>query len=367
MKVAMHVDQLSAAVPGGIGTYIRELVPALADLPDTGLVLFHSKGAGQGIPRAWRDSFEVVALQGSSRTLYPRWNVTGHPELPSALRSADVIHAPLPAAIPPHAPDQRLVVTIHDLAFEAFPETFPMKWRWLYRRGLRAASARADAIITPSHATADDLANRAPHPNVTVIPEAASLPHSPDTDPIEVITRLRITAPFILAVGTVEPRKNLVSLIRAYRHILAHNDLSTSLVIAGPDGWHAEEIHRAARGGPGRITFTGRLPAAELDAVYRAAWCATYLSSYEGFGLPVLDAMVRGIPMVASSASSIPEVAGDAAVLVEPTDVRGIADALERILVSENAAAALSTAGRERAASFSWARAAAATREVYAG
>lgn len=371
MRIAFHVDQLSAKVPGGIGTYIRELVPALAALPNTDLVLFHCKGEGAGVPSAWRSDFSVTELPQSSRSLYLRWDLMGSPRLPGALGSADIVHAPLPVAVPAANTKggQRLVVTVHDLAFEAFPETFPQKWRWLYRRGLTAAVRRAHVIITPSQATADDLARHSDRAGagVVVIPEAASLPGS-TADPVEVTARLGVASPYILAVGTVEPRKNLVTLIRAYRKILERNDLPTSLVIAGPDGWHAEAVHNEAEtSSGGNIVFTGRLDASDLDGLYRGAWCSAYLSSFEGFGLPVLEAMARGIPLVASDTSSIPEVAGDAAMLVDPHDVTAVAEALELVLISEGAAARLSAAGLRRAAEFSWQRAAAETRAAYEG
>ena len=157
MKVAFHVDQLWFDAPGGIGTYVWELSPALAVAdPSIDLVPFHS--AWENDPsRIWLLQRPPVVIPHAIRTLYPSWDVLGRPALPPSLCDAAIVHATNPAACRPSAMDQRLVVTVHDLAFETFPELFPRDWRWLYRAGLRAAAKRAHAILVPSQHTADDL------------------------------------------------------------------------------------------------------------------------------------------------------------------------------------------------------------------
>ena len=366
MKVGIHVDQLWASAPGGIGAYTRELVQALAELDDgPEIVLFHSTFP-QGVPEAWLDDFQRVVVPGGIATLYPRWNLTARPRLPQALGDCDVIHAPLHAAIPPVGSGQRLVVTVHDLAFMVTPEAFPARWRTMYRLGLRAAVARADALIAPSTQTAEDLASRTgiDPSRVRVVAEASSLAFS-DSDPPAVAERLGLPRPYLLFVGTLEPRKNLVNLVRAYRKA-AEGGLAHALVLAGGKGWRTEELDRElALSGPGTVVVTGRLDAPDLDAVYRGASAFAYVSTYEGFGLPVLEAMERGVPVVTSKTSSLPEVAGDAAVLVDPDSVPALADALRRVLTDEELAGTLSRAGLERAAGFSWERTARLTMEVY--
>ncbi|HET9248335.1 MAG TPA: glycosyltransferase family 1 protein, partial [Actinomycetota bacterium] len=302
MRVAAHVDQLFFTVPGGVGTYIRNLVPALAGRePSLEVTLFHARFAEPRPSEPWMDGFAEEEIGGSIRSLYPRWNLTARPALPPSVRSADLVHAMSGSAVPPAAKGQRLVVTVHDLAFDRYPGMFPRAWRAMYRLGLRAAVRRADAIVTPSRTTAEDLLSRT---NVEprklhVVPEAAALPPS-DVDVGEALSRLKVRPPYVLFVGTLEPRKNLVRLVRAYRR-LAATGVPHALVLAGPLGWHHESLMRElALQGPGEIVMTGALEPDELDAVYRAADAFAYPSVYEGFGLPVLEAMSRGIPVVAS-------------------------------------------------------------------
>ena len=367
MRLAVQVDQLFFQAPGGIGTYIRNLVPALvAREPSLELTLFHARVGPPEVPERWMRDHWVEEIPGSIRSLYPRWNLFGRPALPASLATADVVHATNHAAVPPAAREQRLVVTIHDLAFEIAPSLFPRDWRILYRTGLRAAVRRADAIVTPSRNTAEDVLSRTDvdPAKLRVVPLAASLPQG-TLDAQDVLARLKVRAPFVLFVGTLEPRKNLVRLVRAYRRVAATGAPHT-LVLAGPLGWQHEPLMRElSLQGPGEIVMTGRVSGDELDALYRAADVFAYPSLYEGFGLPVLEAMARGVPSVVSTTSSLPEVAGDAAIAVDPRSVREIARALERVLSDVNVAEDLAMRGRRQAQRFSWDETARMTLAVY--
>lgn len=367
MKVALHVDQLFFAAPGGIGTYIRNLAPALVRQdPSLELVLFHARFATPELPERWMRDHRLEELPDAIRTLYPRWDLLGRPALPASLRDADVVHATNPAAVPPAAEDRRLVVTVHDLAFERYPSLFPRAWRTLYRLGLRAAVRRAHAIVTPSRTTAEDVLSRTkvdPR-KLHVVPLAASLPGA-EVDVADVLARLKVRAPYVLFVGTIEPRKNLVRVVRAYRRVAA-TGVPHALVLAGPLGWRHEALMRElALEGPGEIVMTGALTPEELDAVYRAADVFVYPSMYEGFGLPVVEAMVRGIPTVASNTSALPEVTGDAALGVNPRSVREIAAAIESLCTDVDLAERLAARGRKQAERFSWEETARATLGVY--
>lgn len=367
-SVAFHIDQLSFPAPGGIGTYIRNLGPAMARRdPSLELVLFRSRFEREGGPaETWVRDFCVEEIPASIKTLYPRWALTARPPLPPPLQVCDIVHATNPAAVPPAGPGQRLVVTVHDLAFEHYPSMFPRNWRYLYRAGLRAAVKRADAIVTPSRNTAEDLLSRTKvdPAKLHVVPLAASLGIG-SLDPGEALERLKVRSPYIVFVGTLEPRKNLVRLVRAYRRVAA-TGLPHALVLAGPLGWDHDALMREiALQGPGEIVLTGALTGDEIDAVYRSADAFAYPSLYEGFGLPVLEAMARGIPTITSTTSSLPETAGDAALGVNPRSVREIAMAIERVLTEPDVADTLSRRGRAQAERFSWDETARLTLQVY--
>lgn len=366
-SVAIHVDQVFFRAPGGIGTYLRNLVPALARRdPGLDIRLFHTRFPAEEMGERWIRDHWVEELNGSIRVLYPRWDLTARPPLPETLRSADVLHATNHVAIPPAAPGQALVVTVHDLAFEHFPAMFPRTWRMLYRAGLRAAVRRADAVLTPSRSTAEDLLSRTGiEPGKLHVTPLASTLTVGDRDVDATLSRLRVPRPFVLFVGTLEPRKNLVRLVRAYRRV-ASTGLPHALVLAGPLGWQHDELMREmSLPGPGQIALTGPLADEDLDAVYRGAEVFAYPSLYEGFGLPVVEAMARGVPTVASTASSVPEVAGDAALGVDPRSVNDIAHAIEQVLTEPDLAGKLAALGRARAERFSWDETARLTLDVY--
>ena len=367
MRIAAHVDQLFFDVPGGVGTYVRNLIPAVAARePSLEIALFHARFDPAPEPEPWMAPFAIEEVPASIRSLYPRWNLAARPALPPSLRSADLLHATSASAVPPAGDEQRLVVTLHDLAFERYPGMFPRTWRAVYRMGLRAAVRRADAILTPSRHTAEDVLSRTKvdPAKLHVVPLAAA-PPGPQVDVAEALGRLKVRAPYVLFVGTIEPRKNLVRLVRAYRRVAA-TGLPHALVLTGPLGWQHEALMRElALEGPGEIVMTGSLDPGDLDAVFRAADVFAYPSLYEGFGLPVLEAMTRGVPAVVSNTSSLPEVTGDAALGVNPRSIREIAAAIETLCTDVALAERLAVAGRLRAERFSWDETARRTLEVY--
>jgi glycosyltransferase involved in cell wall biosynthesis len=360
----MLVDQLFYKVPGGIGTYVQRLLPALrAGDPELDLSVFHARFEGATPPEL--DGFPRVQLDRGIRSLYPLWNWAGRPALPSELDGARVIHAPSPVAIPPVRGEQRLVVTVHDLAFRSYPQAYPPTWRYIHGAGFRRALRTADAIIAVSRNTATDLARqgRLDPERIHVVPLAGSLPIGTE-DPAPILKRLRVPTPFVLFVGTLEPRKNLVRLVRAYRR--AARAVPHTLVLAGPLGWRSGAIRRElAVHGAGRVIVTGRVSETDLDALHRGADAFVYPSLYEGFGLPVLDAMARSVPVITSNTSSLPELVGSAAIQISPGSTGELAAALERLLSDEEERSTLGNAGRARAREYTWERTARATLDVY--
>ena len=360
MKVAFHTDQLWFSAPGGIGTYVRELASALAAMDEGPELVTFQVG-----PHPESADPPDVEVPGSIRSLYPRWALTARPLLPAPLHACDLVHATNHAAIPPAAEGKGLVVTVHDLAFDVFPEAFPPMWRWLYRAGVRAAARRADVILVPSRSTSNDLQDRhgvAPE-RIRVTPLASALPAT-QRDVGEVLGRTGIERPYVLCPATLEPRKNQVRLIRAYRQVAP--EVPHALVLAGPDGWSVGEVDRElSRPGPGRVVRTGWLNRQDLDALYRGADAVAYVSLYEGFGLPVVEAMQRGVPVLGSTTAAVADTAGEAALLVEPTEVSAIAEGLAQILEDESLREDLVQKGRGRSSTFSWMQTARATLDAY--
>jgi glycosyltransferase involved in cell wall biosynthesis len=260
-------------------------------------------------------------------------------------------------------------VFVHDLAFKLRPAEVPWQQRAYFHALLGRSLRSAAAVIVPSEATRRDLLSSYPiaslNAKVSLVPEGVSPGAPPGPLPAG------IQPGFILAVGTVEPRKNYPRLLAAYRRLrrdsvaLITGDRPgvPQLVIAGREGWaYGDTLQRiqAERG----VRYLGHVDDATLSALYEAAVVLAFPSLYEGFGLPLLEAMAHGVPVVVGNAGALPELADGAAVLVDPEDEASIADGLARVLSEPSLRAKLSVAGKERAAQFTWERAAALTREV---
>jgi glycosyltransferase involved in cell wall biosynthesis len=287
------------------------------------------------------------------------------------LGRVDVVHSTT-FCIPPMSTRKRLVVTIYDLSFVTHPE-FHMEANVRHcLAGTREAIERADAILAISEHTRQDLVERmgASPSRVVVTPLAHDSSLRRVTDPArldEVRRRYGLPERFILFVGTLEPRKNIARLIEAYAALPGTVRRQTGLVIAGGKGWLSDTMRdEVTRRGLGDcVRFIGYVRPEDIAALYSLAAVFAYPSLYEGFGLPVLEAMACGTPVLTSNLSSLPEVAGDAAFLVSPTDRGAIADGLHQLLDDAALAATLTARGLEWSARFSWDRCARETLAVY--
>ena len=260
--------------------------------------------------------------------------------------------------------DVPVVVTVHDLIPFLYPRLYP----WMRRERLLALRLlrRADAVVAVSRRTADDtvrLARVAPE-RITVIPHgvAAEFTPAPGAAIEEVRTRLGLRGRFLLSVGTFDPRKRVDLLMR-----VAASLEGITLVVAGDQGVYAAEVARAAtrHGVAGRTVVTGHLPLADLVALYSGAACLLFTSAYEGFGLPVLEAMACGSTVAAFRNSALAEVGGDAAILVDDGDAAALATVVRRLLDSPTERSERVAMGREWAARFTWEATARRTLEVY--
>ena len=344
----------------GVRRYSYELFGALAALLRVRVI---AVGAPRhaGLPPGVERGPSALSLPSN-----PGWMLTG---LPSAARRAhlDVFHAPSYTA-PIKAP-RPLVVTIHDVSYQRHPEWYPHRRDPLRRAFYRWSAHTADRIITDSSFSKAEIiaAYHVSAHIVHVVPLAAASRFEADGSQL---LPDGVVPPYVLHVGDLHTRRNLEIAARAVLHVRRRNPAYArlQLVLAGVDRGSGQALTRIEESSPGERSVSrllGPVDDATVGALYRGAAALVYPSRYEGFGLPLLEGMVSGTPVIAANAGSIPEVTGDAAVLLDPDDENGWACAIESVLDSRDHAARLRAAGLRRAALFSWRRTAEATLEVY--
>ena len=277
----------------------------------------------------------------------------------------------VPAHVVPVGCPCPAVVTVHDLGYLHYPQAHAWAARWYLRLGTWYSVRAARKVIAVSAATKADLMARlgVPAEKIVVVPESCPPEFAKPVDPEvgrAVARRYGLAEPYIVFVGTQHPRKNLVRLVEAFARARPRLRTPHRLALIGRPGWRAEEVRGAIRrlGLEQAVLQLGYVDEADLPPLLGAAAALAFPSLYEGFGLPVLEAMASGVPVIASSASSLPEVVGDAGLLVDPHDVDGMAEAMVRLLTDSQLHADLSRRGLERARSFSWERTGRATLRV---
>ncbi len=297
--------------------------------------------------------------------------------LPPALKQhkVDLLHAL--AFVSPWASRIPTVLTIYDLSFIHYPELFRPFNRWYLGTFTRMSARRAQAIIAISDSTRNDviLAFGVPSQRVhTVYCGTDDVFHPiPPAQIAAFRAEKHLPERFIFRLGTIEPRKNVEGVIRAYAAWRQRDPAAPLLVIGGGKGWYYRQIFKLVEtlGMRQSIQFPGYIPQNELPLWYNAADMFVYPSHFEGFGLPVLEAMACGIPVITSDSSSLPEVAGDAAILVSPTDIDGLSHAMEKVFTDAELAHSLTAKGLRQASKFRWEKTAAETimlyRQVLAG
>jgi glycosyltransferase involved in cell wall biosynthesis len=286
-------------------------------------------------------------------------------------RPVDLLHVQYTA--PPLAPCP-VVATIHDLSFEHLPETFKLRSRVQLRLTVRATARRAAHVIAPSEFTRRDLIEtyKLDPARVTTIPLAVSTLFRPVEDAGEVERvrrRYGIEGEYVLAVGSIQPRKNLERLVRAYSSLRAERGRSNlpQLVLVGKKAWLYGRTLKAVEeeGLAGSVVLTGYVSEGDLPALYTGALCFAYPSYFEGFGLPPLEAMSCGVPVLTGNLTSLPEVVGDAGLTVDPFDTEAIALALGRLIDDAALRASLRERGLRRARGFNWRATARMTLQTY--
>ena len=364
MRIAIDARKLRDY---GIGTYIRNLLRHLARLDDRSEYVVICREEDCTFVSELGENFRAVAERSGSYSVREQFAV------PLDLRreGADLFHAPhyvLPALTP-----CRSVVTIHDCIHLRFPQYLPNRLGYAYARSsLWVAAHRSARVLTVSEASKRDILQYfdVPESKVAVIPNAIDERFSEAPPPDEVVRvqeRYQLYDPFILYAGNIKPHKNLERLIEAF-HTLRRGELEhVKLLIIGDEiskyatlrrSVHRYQLHKHVR-------FFGFVPDATLAILYRLARVFVFPSLYEGFGLPPLEAMASGTPVVTSNVSALPEVVGDAAMLIDPYQPEAIAGAIRRVLTDDRLREDMRERGLARARQFSWDRSVQRVREIY--
>ena len=377
------IDITSAVTQSaGIGRYTRELVRALFALnAPHHYTLFYASARRADrpfgpLPPATR----IRRLPFHDKWLARVWHKLQIP-IPVELITGplDVFHSP-DFTLPPTRSQTRTLLTVHDLSFIRDPDSAVPSLRAYLNRAVPRSVARADRVLADSEATKNDLTAlfETPPGKIDVLLSGVDARFKPVRDRAALdAMRARYDlghGPFVLALGTIQPRKNYVRLIQAFAQVVGRwwqigaawmGDVN--LVIAGGKGWMFDDIFAEVKrlDLENRVKFTGFVDEADLPALYSAAAIFAYPSLYEGFGLPVLEAMACGTPVIGANVSSVPEVIGDAGLLVDPLDVDAIAAGLIGLLKDASARDAFLRLGLERAAQFTWEKAARQLLSIY--
>jgi glycosyltransferase involved in cell wall biosynthesis len=348
----------------GIGQYILHLVDGLATIDqETEYVLLQSRKDDTTILD--QPNFRRVSLWTPSHHRLERYSMN----VELMRLGLDVLHSP--DFIPPHRPSCKSVITVHDLAFLLYPH-FLTKESARYYGHIDQAVRWTDHIIAVSNSTKRDTIQHlgVPEDKITVVYEAASpifRPLDKGEAQEQVRNRHGVEGPFLLFVSTIEPRKNVPTLLRALWQLLECYKEDVRLVLAGGKGWLFEDAFALVEelNLDDRVHFVGRVSSEDLLYLYNAAELLAHPAFYEGFGLPPLEAMACGLPVIVSNVASLPEVVGDAGLLIDPHDIDELTVAMWRILNDSELRQEMREKGLRQAERFSWERAARETLAIY--
>jgi glycosyltransferase involved in cell wall biosynthesis len=354
LRLGVLLEQVLGPVPGGTGRYARELAGALVSRAPS--------GAAVSVWTAWHRDLSAARVPGAGgprRLLLPRRPLTVAWErgIGPAPRGVDVLHAPTPLA--PRRRGRPLVVTVHDAVPWTHPETLTPRGVAWHRAAITRAAKEADAVVVPTAAVATALAKHVVfRRDPVVVGEGVSAELVPPPDAVERASRLGVPdGDYLVTLATIEPRKGLDVLLRALAEPSAPD---VPLLVVGQAGWGSVDVPALGQelGIADRVRLLGRLPDADLAVVLSRAAVLVAPSRAEGFGLPVLEAMAAGLPVVSSDDPALVEVGGGATVTVPVGDAGALAAALAEVLGSSSVRDRMSTDGRARAAQFSWTAAA---------
>lgn len=376
------MEQLFYRAPGGTGRYTARLAASIADEFSSDEVVpfmaWHTSAAMKSTFKRWR--LEEAPLGPAVRlplprpALYEAWNTLDFPgpgAVAKNIRNADVIHSPTVAVPPARCP---LVVSVHDAGPFLFPSMYTKRGLRWHTKAMGLVAERAELVICASEAAREEIARFSPVPaeRLRVVPHGVDAVQATEAETQRALVHYGLAGvPYVLWVGSLEPRKNVTTLVLAFAKLAKARNTAAALVLVGPIGWlHEGIVPSAARAELGeRLRVLGEVPESDLRCLYAGASVFAFPSLHEGFGLPVLEAMAQGTPVACSDLPVLREVTAGAAVFVEAQDVDAWAEALSSLAQDSQsdsgAAPELVAAGKKRAAELSWDKAARATHAVY--
>lgn len=370
MRILVDVRHLSSPNPTGVGGYTQSLLKSLFEIDAENEYVLLSTGARR--PELLPGPFTHLHIPVPNKLLNLRTLLLRHPTMNWRVREpVDLLFLPnlniatLPADIP-------TVLTIHDLSWSMYPEFYSKKMR-LWHKATRPKELieQSRSIITPSLSTKQDLERLfgTPSDKTHVVPHGCTTNFDPKMCASDhgVRSKFKLPKRFVLFVGTIEPRKNLLALMEGIREYREQSRDDLHLVIAGSWGWKSHDVRRHLwkQGKTNWIHQIGYMSEYDLPALYRSAQATVFPSIYEGFGLPILESMASGTPVITSHTSSMPEVGADAAIYVDPYNSSDIAAALRGLMSSSSLYKQLRDRGVERAQNFTWEKAARETLNVF--
>lgn len=361
----------------GIGVYSYNLIQCLRYFDENDVLKLYSCSGFSGktkVSNPFAGDPKVLLfppLRIPNYLLHMGWNYLSMPKIESIIGEVDLVHGL--SYVLPRSRKATKVLTVYDLTFMLVPQTHPFSRQTFLPEFVKRSVRDADAIIAISEATKQDILNAFSVSEQKITVTHLGVDHSTFNmhSPWEAVERVKrkfcITKDYIFYLGTIEPRKNVDLLLKAFQLLKERTKKDFQLVLSGKVGWKVELLMKVVHAmvKSGEVVYTGYISEQEAACLYSGATVFVYPSQYEGFGIPVLEAMACGCPVIASNSSSLPEVVGDAGILVEPNNVEALVEAIFTVLHDEEFRRVLKEKGVQRASQFTWERTARTTRDLY--
>jgi glycosyltransferase involved in cell wall biosynthesis len=353
----------------GVGNYVYNLIKWLGNIDSVNeYSIFLNSFKGSFNANIKYQNFKIKRFRIPGKILMLSWGYLKFPPIDLLTGKFDIFHS-TNFIIPPKK-EGKIIITIHDLYFMKYPENTELFGGRYFKRFLPSNINKVDKIIAVSRSTKRDIINilGVNEDKIEVIYEGVDNIFKPINDRVKVLKikdRYSLPDKFILFVGSIEPRKNILSLIKSFS--LIRSKIEHKLVVVGSKGWGYKNIFDAIDSLNLRksVMFTGYVPEYDLPYIYNASDLFVFPSFYEGFGLPVLEAMACGIPVIASNRSSIPEIIGDSGIVIDPDNIHELKDAMLNLLNNDELKKRLIDKGIKRASMFSWEKTAYNTLDLY--